>query len=481
MAGLPLYFFLSYARLDGQGDSYLHRFVGDLRREVRARCGHPSAEEVGFLDTTSIQPGEAWSAELAEALRRCRTFVAICSRSFFASEYCGREWRAFEDRRQHGQESGGVRSPTLLPVIWTPLPDPPAVLAELQYDHVGFGKLYARHGLRYLLQLTRNHDEYQEFLVTLAERIVYLAENSALPPLTRAPDFDKIHSAFQPSGPVADRPSIAVVGSALGPDAAAGEDDYPGERDDAPGSGAMGVSPPGTPRDDRAGAPAEIATTVARGLPPGIMGEPAGAGEEGGGPKRVTFVLAVASTAELSRLRSKLESYGNQYDEWMPYHPRFPQRVCVSAQAVAARHDMSSQIVRLQNGISELLETSRKRNEVVIFIVDAWASQLDYYYSALREYDDRNEPFTGVLVPWNPEDAETATHATALKESLERALWKNVVRGDNFLRMEIHSQEEFDTSLLQLLVDTQARVFRAPSAVRRPSSPPRRRPFLDGP
>jgi len=354
------------------------------------------------------------------------------------------------------------------------------VLAGLQYDHSDFGKLYTQRGLRYLLQLKRNHDDYQEFLVALADRIVALAERSAPPELVDPPAFHALRSAFDPAGYAADLPGSAGSDSAepsARPTAAASERTADTESDILPASGASrSAGPFGRPEGPKEPDVPEVPTAV-----PADTSWSSDPATISGGPKRVTFVLAATSAAELSTLRSQLDYYGSHYDEWMPYHPRFRQRVCIAAQAVAAQQDMSSRVVKLQDGISDLLERSRQHNEVVVFIVDAWASQIDHYHRALREYDDRNEPFTGVLVPWNSDDAETIANAAALKESLERALWKNVVRGDNFIRMEIPSQEEFDTSLLQLLVDTQARVFRTPYSVRTPNSPRRRRPFLSGP
>ncbi|MCK9877675.1 TIR-like protein FxsC [Frankia sp. Ag45/Mut15] len=490
MAELPLYFFLSYARLDGQDGAHLGRFVDDLRREVRARCGHPDVKEIGFLDTTNIAPGEAWSEGLTEALRRCHTFVAICSPSFFASEYCGKEWQAFSDRCQRGQPNQGTQLPALLPVIWTPLPRLPPVLARLQYDHTGFGELYSRRGLRYLLQLKRNHDDYQEFLVALAERIVHLVQVSPLPPQAEMPDFYRIRSAFEPQEQKTDRPDPIPAEPELTPLEPVAEGEPHSDRSAQPSRHEVDrpqpVNPPlvaTTTADDRPqpengpGAPRPPDTSV----PP----EPdtlraAESPVRGSGPKRVTFVMAVASAAELSSLRSQLNYYGSQYDEWTPYHPRSRQRVCIAAQAIAAYQDMSSDIVELRDGISTLLDASRDRNEMVVFIVDAWTTQLEPFHRALREYDNRNEPTTGVLVPWNLDDTETAENAAELRESLGRALRNNIVRQDN-LQLEIHTHEEFDASLLQMLVDTQARIFRSSYSVRRSESPPRRRPFLAGP
>jgi FxsC-like protein len=227
------------------------------------------------------------------------------------------------------------------------------------------------------------------------------------------------------------------------------------------------------PADDPgdADSPPHTATRTVLAVPP----------EEGGGPKRVIFVLAVASADELSALRSQLDYYGNQFDEWMPYHPHVRQRVCVSAQAIAASQEMSSTIVRLNSGISDLLEASKARNEVVVFIIDVWTATLEPFRTALIEYDGRNEPTTSVLVPWNPNDVETAENATKLRTELAQTLPNNMIRRDHLLRLDIRSHDEFGKILQQVLTDSQARIFASRTALRGRSIQPRRRPFLEGP
>ncbi len=486
----PPYFFLSYARADINDGPYLKTFFTDLRHEVRTRCGL-NADEVGFLDTTSIQAGQAWSDELANALGKSRTFVAICSRTFFASEYCGREWQVFSDRLRATADL-----PALLPVIWTPLRPPPTILARLQYNHEDLGACYAANGLRYLLQLKRNHDEYQEFLVALAERIVHLAEESPLPPMRKAPDFHLVRNAFGPAAPPdpPDPPDSPDPPDPRGPSAPPTPPAPPAPTSQQP---VQSASPPegGGTRDiprmadhprqpgpgsdfwlGRSPGRQQTAAQAAAG-----QKEAVAADSEGGGPKRVTFVFAVTSARTLSALRQQLDYYGNDFDDWAPYHPHFQQRVCIAAQAVAASQEMASSVMPLHAEITELLERSKVRNEIVVFVVDVWTARLEPFRTALIEYDRRNEPTTGVLVPWNPDDAETVQNATELRAALAEALPNNMVRRDVLFRMDIASHEEFTTALVQLLADSQARIFSSRASLRTRDTPVRRRPLLQGP
>ncbi len=491
--GPPLYFFLSYARADGEDGPFLARFFRDLRHEVRARCGHPRADEVGFLDTSSIRPGDAWSRELASALARCRTFVAICSPTFFTSEYCGREWQVFEDRLRHLEETGAGRAPVLLPVMWIPLRPPPSILARLQYNHEDLGQEYAKFGLRYLLQLNRNHDEYQEFLVALSDRIVRLAAETALPPMAEIPGFDTVPSAFDQWGdrrPVPPRSEVPeLIQDPVPPPHSVASTEAEADQ----GTGLAGTEPtthpvtgptsilestagtgPATyigPRGDRDGPSTAVRTQEAG-------PEPA---DHVGGLKRVTFVLAVTSASELAALRRHLSYYGSQYDEWKPYHPHHKQRVCVSAQFIAAGQEMSSDIVMLQTGISTLLKRSRTRNEIVVFIVDLWTATMEPFRTALLEYDQRNEPTTGVLVPWNPDDEETHENRERLFETLASTLPNNMLRRDGLFQEQVQSHEEFADALVQILTDLHERIFAGQTIFRQRPPSHRRRPFLNGP
>lgn len=192
----PLYFFLSYARADSRDGPFLEKFARDLGAEVRRRVGHPDPDTVGFFDRSSIQQGDAWSARLVAALCHCRTFVAMCSPSFFVSENCGREWGLFQTRLRSAAVLDQTCPSALLPVIWVPLRRVPKPLAQLQYDHDKLGKVYAESGLLQLMRLKRNHDEYQEFLLALAARIVQLAEDSPLVSQSETVAFNQVPNAF---------------------------------------------------------------------------------------------------------------------------------------------------------------------------------------------------------------------------------------------------------------------------------------------
>jgi hypothetical protein len=77
---MPYPFFLSYSRkdavkMDGAPDPHFMAFVERLRQRVF----HWTAD-FGFVDEQSIDPGQDWSDELADALSAAHTMVCCIPR-----------------------------------------------------------------------------------------------------------------------------------------------------------------------------------------------------------------------------------------------------------------------------------------------------------------------------------------------------------------------------------------------------------------
>lgn len=191
----PYWFFFSYARLDR--DPYLKKFYNELADTVRLKVGG-NRDEVGFFDAEDIEPGQEWPATLAGALQVARVFVPVYTPSYFASEFCGKEWQVFEDRRK----AAGDRPPVILPVLWTPedkLPSNlPEAVSDLQYSHEQFGGMYAKEGLWQLMRLSKYRDIRHEIIGGIAERIIEIGRKHALPALPALPSIKQVPSAFQP-------------------------------------------------------------------------------------------------------------------------------------------------------------------------------------------------------------------------------------------------------------------------------------------
>jgi FxsC-like protein len=192
-----LYFFLSYAR--GDEDDLVRQFYDDLSVEVRVRAGLPANAEVGFVDAR-IQAGSRWSAELVDALSRCRSFIALLSPRYFLSRPCGQEWQIFADRAARYEAETSVDPTVLKPLLWVPIPPGKThpVAARIQFSSEPRGDT----SVRQLMRLRRHQDAYREFVFELAGQIVESAETHPVPEGHGYPDLESAPSAFDTPRPV---------------------------------------------------------------------------------------------------------------------------------------------------------------------------------------------------------------------------------------------------------------------------------------
>jgi FxsC-like protein len=226
------FFFLSYAhsprddRGDPEPDLWIHELYRDLCEHVSQLADLPKSTPAGFMDR-ELQQGYEWPDRLANALATCRVFVPLYSRRYFKSEHCGKEWFAFNMRRLNHKAKRTQPVETIIPALWTPLPERmlPQAAISVQSSSVGFNEPYAEHGFYGIMKLRRFADAYEEAVYHLARRIVSAAEASPPVPTNPIP-YDSLLSAFDgnsETGP-GDKPlRITVV--------APGRDELPAGRD----------------------------------------------------------------------------------------------------------------------------------------------------------------------------------------------------------------------------------------------------------
>jgi FxsC-like protein len=186
---VPLFFF-SYSRNDAR-DVYLNRFYEDLRHEVSTRGGIGLAE-AAFHDLGQ-PPGVNWPRTTGDALGTCGVFVPVYSPHYFNSPICGQEWHVFSSRLEARSTGGGRRS--IAPVWWVPpAGEVPPVAQYLQDTRDQFGAEYREFGLRYLMQLNRNEEQYREFLVRFSVELIAAAAEP--PPQRQVVDLLSAPNAF---------------------------------------------------------------------------------------------------------------------------------------------------------------------------------------------------------------------------------------------------------------------------------------------
>jgi FxsC-like protein len=403
-------FFLSYARNDKNG--YLEKFHEELSEAVARWSARPAAQ-VGFFDRSGIELGADWPAALVEGLQSSRVLVSLYSPSYFTREYCGKEWSLFRMRQEElARARPGTPPPeAILPVLWMPRESLPAELppaaGELQFDHGALGGEYVREGLLQLRTLSIYRDQYEIVVNQLAKRIVELSRQKL-------------------------------------------------------------------PRHPRVKSPADLANAFAApkpspsfGAPPAPPAAPAGLGKEG--PRHVQCVYVAARRGELAaqRVRAGLDAYGEESGmEWSPYHPKLSDEIGLLVNHVTVGEGFLYTHGEVDEALLARLEDAKRRNKIVVMVVDAWTLCLDAYRQRMREVDERNFFNTAILVPWNPDDPETTERGDELQAQLKGTLVGRYVTRDQFADA-IESAETLKDRLKEVLSTARMRVITAAEVLKK--------------
>jgi FxsC-like protein len=204
-AGYMPYFFLSYARTPKRDpadrddpDRWVYKLYQDLRADI-LQMTSARPEEAGFMDREN-RLGAEWSPELTRALATCRVFVPLYSRRYFESDNCGKEWFAFARREVNQNARGNERVSAIVPALWTglDLKRIPEVAQSIQYNHADLGPRYSAEGFYGIMKLQQYRGDYQRAVHRLAQRIVEVAEETAIH-ADKPTDYHSLQSAFGPA------------------------------------------------------------------------------------------------------------------------------------------------------------------------------------------------------------------------------------------------------------------------------------------
>jgi FxsC-like protein len=394
-----LYFFLSYAREDDP--TCVRRFFDDLSRNVRDLAGVDRNDQVGFLDSHSIEPGRRWAGNISEALSACSCFVALTSPRYFRREYCGREWSVFRSRIAMYERRWSRAAPSLLTVQWIPTPIPHPVAQEVQWVGADLPRSrdYEEYGLRQIQFLKRFRDDYRAFVFRLARHIVATAGTHFVPRLREPFDLDAVPNVFATTPP-----------------------------------GPPLVYPVATPRTG---------------------------GRRAARPRYVHFVVVAGSRREMASRRQNMELYGHDRVDWAPYWPAVDGSLGGHASQIADDRFFDCEVADVGN-LRERIDSARRRFEIVVLFIDAWSLEMEEHRRAVVQYDQSRDPATAVMVPFSSTDLETVRDTTVLQGRLARVLPKTLRRRDRIMmRQNVPTHDDFSADLSEILEVAQNRLYRS--------------------
>jgi FxsC-like protein len=216
------YFFLSHAHSRGlaptdefRRNRLVKRFQENLREAVRDAARAGTGGLIADMVESEMPLGDRWAERTSHGLARCRSFVALYSNEYFSTEHCGKEWQVFAGRVETDNVLRSGESRAIIPVLWQPVSDGamPACARELPVAHLELGPTYSRYGLNYLLRhMSEHRDEYEAAVLSLARRIVNLAEHEPPVYVERMPDYAAVRNAFSGAGASTyQRPRIKIL------------------------------------------------------------------------------------------------------------------------------------------------------------------------------------------------------------------------------------------------------------------------------
>jgi TIR domain len=200
-----LSFMISYSRpsaTPGSAPAPVVDLIGDLNHELSERI---SGAGTGTYDQ-EIPIGVPWKRRLAGYLAYSRVLVPLLSPPFFQSEWCGKEWWVFSQRRVEVHPPLGEEEQAVVPIIWVPVDDKDmhSDFRKLQYNNRHMPPAYRAEGLLALQRRRRTDDAYGIAVNHIAARISDLLAHTTIE-TGKLIDLDTVPNAFQESrGPTWD-------------------------------------------------------------------------------------------------------------------------------------------------------------------------------------------------------------------------------------------------------------------------------------
>jgi FxsC-like protein len=280
------------------------------------------------------------------------------------------------------------------------MPALPAVVSDLQYTYDEFSKLYAEKGLEFLMRLEKHHDDYQEFLINLAKRLIDVAEQHPLTPLAVCPPLKTVKNAFAPAPP-----PIAPVSAPAVP------------------AGAAAASP--------------LANC---------------------GPAFAHFVFVAAQRQELQGVRNGLAAYDQEGRLWKPYLPTVDKPVALFTQRAATDADLQHEVLPLSNALIGQLDIADDTNTIVVLIVDPWTLNVQLYQDYMKSYDKRNLVSCAVLIVWNPDDQKDVLTPQQLQQKVRETFKNSLTNRGLYVRETISSAGDLSAELVSAIVEIRRRL-----------------------
>jgi FxsC-like protein len=199
------------------------------------------------------------------------------------------------------------------------------------------------------------------------------------------------------------------------------------------------------------------------------------------GIKHVRFGIIAGAQEEIRDFREHADGYGSDPLDWKPFHPGDPRPIAPFAQGVVAKLNLTSHFLGLEGDLQKELAEAEMARNLVIFLVDPWALEMQQHEGLLRSYNDMHF-LSSLLIPW-PSDPQTQSFRARLVELMRLILAKTALREPESYREEIDSLERLETELVKAITTATAHIVVDQAKITRSVESPRKMamPLLTGP
>ncbi|MFI6094185.1 TIR-like protein FxsC [Lentzea sp. NPDC051213] len=185
------------------------------------------------------------------------------------------------------------------------------------------------------------------------------------------------------------------------------------------------------------------------------------------GPKKVNFVVAAGTSAEMRAVRESLEAYGETWDDWKPYLPRCSDPVVLQAQTVAVERRLISEPAAVDHDLIPMLDKASKRSELVVLIIDPWVVGIEHYRARLEELENKRYKNVAILLPGDENEPRLLPDGVDAGDVLRMCIGDWLDDQPRRARQDLGTAEKFEEALKHTLIDIGARIVNHGQVARR--------------
>lgn len=190
-----------------------------------------------------------------------------------------------------------------------------------------------------------------------------------------------------------------------------------------------------------------------------------------GGPKRVHFLMLAGTDPEMESTgkRANRQYYGEARDDWDPFHPDTVRALAYDVAVTAVNNMLLPDVKLFSSDAITFITEMEKQREMVVLLVDSWATYVHSIATALRAYDTRRFQNTAIVVPFPENDGETSAAMLDLRNELYTCIPRTMQGEPTLYRDEPSTLPEFLDVIEQVLHELRKRIVS--------QSPPDRQKF----